>query len=211
MIPIETWMAFTAACVLIILVPGPDNILAVSRGLSQGRLAACVSSVGAGMGLMVHVVVAFLGLAALIQTSAVAFSAVKLIGAGYLIWLGIKALRSRDLIAFSSHRRLSYREVLTTGFLTNVLNPKPALFILAFIPQFVSPAQGSIALQTLLLGAWFAFMAFAIFAVLGLFSSMFARWLESRPRVIQGLNMGAGATFIAAGVSVIFLEKVEKH
>lgn len=210
MVTIETWVAYTAACILIILVPGPDNILAVSRGLSQGRLAACISSVGAGLGLMVHALVAVLGLAALIQTSAAAFSIVKFIGAGYLIWLGIKALRSRSLITFKSNNHLPYGEVFLTGFLTNVLNPKPALFILAFVPQFVSPAHGSIELQTLFLGAWLAFMAFGTFAVLGVFSSIFAQWLESHPRAILGLNIGAGATFIAAGLSVVFLEKTDR-
>lgn len=207
MVSIETWIAYTAACVLIILAPGPDNILAISRGLSQGRLAACISSAGAGLGLMVHVVVAVLGLAALIQASAVAFSVVKIVGAGYLIWLGIKVLRSRDLVAFSSHSHLSLRAVFMTGFLTNVLNPKPALFILAFIPHFVSPVYESAELQTLILGAWLAFLAFSTFAVLGAFSSILARWLENCPCAITGLNIGAGGTFIAAGLSVAFLEK----
>lgn len=210
MIPIEIWLTYTAACVLIILVPGPDNILAVSRGLSQGRAAACISSIGAGLGLMVHVFVAILGLAALIQASAVAFSMVKLVGAGYLIWLGIKAMRSRSLITFSSHSHLPYRAIFMTGFLTNVLNPKPALFILAFVPQFVSPMHGSVELQTLFLGTWFAVLAFSIFTVLGVFSSMFARWLESRPNTILGLNIGAGTTFIAAGLSVAFLDNTNR-
>lgn len=210
MIPIETWMTYTVACILIILVPGPDNILAVSRGLSQGRLAACISSAGAGLGLMVHVLVAFLGLAALIQTSAVAFSVVKFAGAGYLIWLGIKALCSRELIAFSSQSHLSHRAVFHTGFLTNVLNPKPALFILAFVPQFVSPAHGAVELQTFFLGAWFALLAFVVFTVLGTFSSLFARWLEGHPRAILGLNIGAGITFIAAGLSVLLLGRAER-
>lgn len=210
MVSIETWIAYTAACVLIILAPGPDNILAISRGLSQGRLAACISSAGAGLGLMVHVVVAVLGLAVLIQTSAVAFSVFKFAGAGYLIWLGIKVFRSRDLITFSSHSHLSLRAVFITGFLTNVLNPKPALFILAFIPQFVSPVYESVELQTLILGAWLAFLAFSTFAVLGAFSSILARWLENRPHAIVGLNIGAGATFIAAGLSVAFLERTSE-
>ena len=210
MVPIETWLTYTTACLFIILVPGPDNILAISRGLSQGRLAACISSAGAGLGLMVHVLVAFLGLTVLIQTSAVAFSVVKFLGAGYLIWLGIKALRSRALIAFSSQSHLSHRAVFLTGFLTNVLNPKPALFILAFVPQFVSPMYGAVELQTFLLGTWFALLAFAVFSLLGSFSSLLARWLEGCPRAIVGLNMGAGITFIAAGLSVLLLGRVER-
>lgn len=207
MIPVETWVAYTTACALVILAPGPDNILAISRGLSQGRLAAWLSSAGAGFGLMVHVFAAVLGLAVLIQTSATAFSIVKIAGAGYLIWLGIKAFRSKSLITFSPRERSSLRSVFLTGFLTNVLNPKPAFFVMAFVPQFVSSESGPVVLQTLALGVWFAVMAFAIFAVMGSSASLLARWLERRPRITVGLNMGAGVTFILAGLSVAFLER----
>ena len=127
-----------------------------------------------------------------------------------MIWLGIKALRSRALIAFSSQSHLSHRAVFLTGFLTNVLNPKPALFILAFVPQFVSPMYGAVELQTFLLGTWFALLAFAVFSLLGSFSSLLARWLEGCPRAIVGLNMGAGITFIAAGLSVLLLGRAER-
>ena len=100
MISLEIWLLYTAACILIIVSPGPDNLLAVGRGVSQGRLAAIVSSLGAAFGLLVHVLAAALGLAVVIQTSAVAFGIAKFIGAGYLIWLGVKAIRSKDLISF---------------------------------------------------------------------------------------------------------------
>ena len=138
MISFEMWLTYTMACIFIILSPGPDNILAVSRGLSQGRLAAIVSSMGAGLGLMVHVLAAALGLAVIVKNSAPAFFVVKVVGAAYLIWLGLRVLKSRDLISFSSERPLPLRSVFVSGFLTNVLNPKHALFILAFVPQFVS-------------------------------------------------------------------------
>ena len=206
MLPIETWLAYTGACILIILAPGPDNVLAISRGISQGRFSALVSSAGAGVGLMVHVAAAVLGLAGLIQTSAVAFGVIKVVGAAYLIWLGIKAIRSKDLVTFSASGALSNQAVFASGLLTNVLNPKPALFILAFVPQLASPAHGAVTLQMGLLGTWFAFLAFAIFAVLGAFSAGLARWLEDHPRSTLGLNYGAGLTFIAAGMSVALLE-----
>ena len=138
MISFEMWLTYTMACIFIILSPGPDNILAVSRGLSQGRLAAIVSSMGAGLGLMVHVLAAALGLAVIVKNSAPAFFVVKVVGAAYLIWLGLRVLKSRDLISFSSERPLPLRSGFVSGFLTNVLNPKHALFILAFVPQFVS-------------------------------------------------------------------------
>jgi len=206
MVPIETWVAYSGACVLIILAPGPDNILAISRDISQGRFAALVSSAGAGLGLLVHVAAAVLGLAVVIQTSAAAFGVVKIIGAGYLLWLGIKAIRSKNLVTFSTHGEVAIRSVFTSGFLTNVLNPKPALFVLAFVPQFVSPAYGSVTVQMALLGTWLALLAFVIFATLGSFSSVLTRWLEKHPRATLGVNYGTGFTFIAAGVSVALLE-----
>jgi len=207
MASVDIFLAYTIACILIILVPGPDNILSVGRGLSQGRSAACVSSAGASLGLLVHVIAAVLGLAILIQTSALAFTLIKLAGAGYLIWLGIKVLLSRDLITFTPSTHLPLKSVFITGFLTNVLNPKPAIFIMAFVPQFVSPDQGYVVFQTLVLGVWFALLAFLIFSVLGSFASTLARWLENSPRTLVGMNVGAGATFIAAGLSVAMLER----
>lgn len=207
MVTIEIFFAYTLACILIILAPGPDNILAISRGLSQGRIAAFISSLGAGAGLMVHVLAAALGLAVLIQTSELAFSLIKGIGALYLIWLGIKAIRSKDLISFAPSSRQSHWSILTAGYLTNVLNPKPAIFILAFIPQFVSQDSGSVLGQTLLLGTWLVILAILTFTVLGCFASTLAKWLRDRPRAIWGLNVGAGTSFIAAGLSVANLER----
>lgn len=207
MITIETWLTYTLACVLIILSPGPDNILAISRGLSQGSMAAVISSLGAGIGLMIHVLAAVLGVAVIIQNSASTFLAIKMVGAAYLIWLGLRALRSRDLITFSKRNHLPLRSVFLNGFLTNVLNPKPAFFILAFAPQFVSSEAGQLTTHTLMLGIWFAFLAFMIFAALGSFSSGLTRWLEKHPKATTGLNIGAGLTFIGAGLSIALLEQ----
>lgn len=206
MISIEVLGTYTLACILIILAPGPDNTLAIGRGLSQGHLAACVSSAGAGLGLLVHILAATLGLAVLIKASTLAFSVIKIVGAVYLIWLGIKALHSRDLISFAPSTQQTYRSIFITGFLTNVLNPKPAIFIIAFVPQFVSPASGATESQVLLLGIWFALLTFLIFTILGCFASTLALWLRDRPRTVLGLNIGAGTTFIVAGLSVASLE-----
>lgn len=207
MISIETWLAYTLACLPVIFAPGPDNILVVSRGLSQGRNAALVSCAGAGLGLIIHIVAAIAGLAFLIQTSVLAFSAVKLAGATYLIWAGIKVLRSKKLISLNHQAHQPLRSIFLTGFLTTVSNPKPALFIVAFVPQFVSSGQGSVELQMLSLGLWFGILAFFVFAVLGTFASIVARWIEGYPRAVGVLNTGAGISFIAAGMSVALLKR----
>ena len=207
MFPLDTLVAYVAACVVVVISPGPDNLLAISRGLSQGRLAAALSAVGAGIGILCHTLAATLGLSLLVQGSPAAFWIVKLVGAAYLVWLGVRALASGNLISFEPAARLGLRRVFVTGVLSNLLNPKPGLFVLAFLPQFVDAHRGPVAVQMLVYGAIFAVLTAAIFSVMGAFASRLARWLGQRPRVVKGLNAGAGATFIAAGLSVLALRQ----
>ncbi|MEE1923948.1 LysE family translocator [Pseudomonas sp. 148P] len=207
MFPLDTWLAYTAACLLLVISPGPDNLLAIGRGLSQGRLAAIVSGAASGVGILFHTTTAALGLTLLMQTSAVAFWVVKLIGAGYLLWLGIKVLRSRNLINFAPAARQPLRSIFLTGFLSAALNPKPGLFVLAFIPQFVNPQLGSVTTQMFVYGLWFAVLTVVGFALMGVFATSLTNAIRNRPRVVNGLNIGAGVTFVASGVSVVALSQ----
>jgi len=207
MFPSDVLLAYVAACLLVVIAPGPDNILAISRGLSQGRAAAALSSVGAGLGIMVHTLAATLGLSLVIQASPVAFWAVKVVGALYLLWLGWKALASRDLISFAPGARQPLGKVFLTGLLSNVLNPKPGLFVLAFLPQFVNAGRGPVAIQMLVYGAIFAVLTALIFTVLGSFASKLSDWLKRHPRFGTGLNVGAGLTFIVSGLSILTLQR----
>ena len=207
MFPLDIWLAYTAACLLLVIPPGPDNLLAIGRGLSQGRLASIVSGVASGAGILFHTTTAALGLTLLMQTSAVAFWIVKIIGAGYLLWLGIKVLRSRNLINFTPAAKQPLRTIFLTGFLSAALNPKPGLFVLAFIPQFVNPQLGSVTLQMFVYGLWFALLTAVGFALMGVFASVLTRSLRTRPRLVNGLNVGAGVTFVASGVSVVALNQ----
>jgi threonine/homoserine/homoserine lactone efflux protein len=207
MFPTEILLAYCAASLVVVLSPGPDNILSISRGLSQGPLAAALSALGAGLGIMVHTTAAALGLSLVIQGSPMAFWLVKAIGGAYLVWLGYKACRSGDLISFQPSARLPLRRVLGVGVLSNVLNPKPGLFVLAFLPQFADAGRGSVATQMMLYGAIFAVMTTVIFSIMGGFASELSAWLKTRPRVVCGLNLGAGLTFIAAGLSVLALQR----
>ena len=205
MFPTDILIAYLAAVLLVVISPGPDNILAVSRGLSQGRVAAMLSSVGAGLGIMFHTVAGALGLTLLIQASPTAFLAVKLVGAAYLLWLGFKALVSRNLITFTPAAKQSLPRVFATGLLSNVLNPKPGLFVLAFIPQFMSAARGPVHVQMLVYGAIFAVLTAVIFSVLGWYAARLSGWLAQRPKVVAAANVGAGLTFIGAGLSILAL------
>jgi len=205
MFPTDILLAYLAAVLIVVIAPGPDNILAISRGLSQGRLAGALSSVGAGLGIMVHTVAATLVLALVLQTSPLAFWVVKAVGAAYLLWLGYQAITARSLISFAPTQALSLPRVFLTGLLSNVLNPKPGLFVVAFLPQFVSPARGAVETQMLVYGAIFAVVTAILFSVLGAFAAQLSRWLANRPKVVVAANVGAGLTFVAAGVSILAL------
>jgi threonine/homoserine/homoserine lactone efflux protein len=207
MFPIEIWLTYTAACLLLVISPGPDNILAIGRGLSQGKMAACVSGFSSGTGILFHVLMATFGLTVLIQTSAVAFMAVKLIGAAYLIWLGIKVLKTRSLINVIPVCKQPIKSIFITGFLSAALNPKPGFFVLAFIPQFVNPELGSVTTQMLIYGVWFALLTAIGFSLMGVFSSKLVEWLQNKPRVVNGLNIGAGLTFITSGLAVATIKQ----
>ena len=207
MFPIEVWITYTLACLLLVISPGPDNILAIGRGLSQGKLAACFSGAASGVGILFHILTATFGLTLLIQTSELAFIIVKLIGAGYLIWLGIKVLRSRSLINLTPTDKQPLTSIFTTGFLSAALNPKPGMFVLAFIPQFVNPELGSVTTQMLVYGVWFALLTAVGFALMGIFASRLTGWLQKKPRIINGLNIGAGLTFITSGLAVAALKQ----
>ena len=150
------------------------------------------------------------GLALLIQTSPLAFWVVKAVGAAYLLWLGFKATTSRNLVSFVPQERMSLKRVFATGLLSNVLNPKPGLFVVAFIPQFTLPERGSVAVQMLVYGAIFATLTFVVFALMAAFAAQLSAWLSRRPRAVAGLNVGAGLTFIAAGLSVLALDHRSK-
>lgn len=207
MFPFEVCLAYTAACLLLVLSPGPDNLLAIGRGLSQGKSAAIISGVSSGAGILFHVAAATFGLTLLMQTSALAFWGVKLTGAAYLLWLGIKVLRSRSLISFAPAAKQALSTIFATGFLSAALNPKPGFFVLAFIPQFVSSERGSVTTQMLVYGGWFALLTAVGFALMGVFSSRLSSWLRQRPRMVAGLNVGAGVAFLASGLSVAVLKQ----
>ena len=207
MFPLDIWITYTLACLLLVISPGPDNILAIGRGLSQGKIAACISGVSSGMGILFHVLTATFGLTLLIQTSELAFIVIKTIGACYLIWLGIKVLRSKSLISLTPADKKPALTIFSTGFLSAALNPKPGMFVLAFIPQFVNPSLGSVTSQMIVYGTWFALLTAIGFALMGVFASRLTAWLQNKPNVVNGLNIGAGMTFITSGLAVAALKQ----
>src|SRR5947207_15874427 len=144
-------IVFAAASLALLVVPGPAVLYVVTRSVAQGRRAGLVSVLGVHAGSVVHVAAAALGLSALLASSAAAFAVVKILGAGYLIWLGARKLLRRGEATVEEVAPVSRRRLFTQGIVVNVLNPKTAIFFLAFLPQFVNPARGPVAPQILLL------------------------------------------------------------
>jgi threonine/homoserine/homoserine lactone efflux protein len=153
---VGTLVVFAAAALALVVIPGPNHLFIATRSLAQGPRAGLASGLGVELGTLVHTVAAAIGLSALIASSALAFDVVRYAGAAYLVVLGLRALRDRrglDLLDAADEARAPLRRTVAEGALVNILNPKVALFFLAFLPQFVDPARGSTATQLLALGA----------------------------------------------------------
>jgi len=199
------WL-FIVSGLLLNITPGPDSLFIMARSASQGWRAGVVACWGVGAGVFVHVFAAALGLSAVLATSATAFSIVKIAGAAYLVWIGVGMLRTRNAAgaaaapADAAPRAIAYRQIFRQGFLTNILNPKVALFFLAFVPQFIAPDAASKPLAFLLLGAIFDFNGMLWCHALALFTAFASHKLEVGAAFARWLNRAIGTMFVALGV-----------
>lgn len=195
-------IAFCAAALAIIVLPGPAVLYIVARSLHQGRLAGLVSATGVAAGGLVHVAAAVLGLSALLVSSGPAFAVVKFAGAGYLIYLGVRTLLAREaagaVVADGQASVQPLPAVFWQGAMVNILNPKTALFFLAFLPQFVDQ-PGSVPLQTLLLGLLFLGMAWISDGLYGLLAGSVGVRLRG-PRVARTQRRLAGGIYVVLGL-----------
>ena len=196
---------FMTGAMLLLLVPGPAVLYVTSRSIGLGRAAGLVSAIGIAAGTMFHVAAATLGLSALLVSSASAFRFVKYAGAAYLIYLGIRTLRGGDAaILDSSNGRRSLRSIFGQGVLVNLLNPKTALFFLAFLPQFVDPARGHATLQIFELGFLFALMGWVSDSVWAMIAGTFAEHLRGSVRLVRAQRKISGGALIALGLASAF-------
>jgi threonine/homoserine/homoserine lactone efflux protein len=200
----STLAFFSAAALALIVVPGPAVLYIVAQAIDRGRVAGVVSALGISAGGLVHVLAAAVGLSALIVSSATAFTVVKYAGAAYLIVLGLRRLLSRDdehgAVA-EARRERSLRRTFWQGALVNVLNPKTALFFLAFLPQFVDVDQGHVAVQVAMLGLLFVTLALVSDSVWGLAAGSAAGWLRVRPGVLRAQRWTSGGVMVGLGVA----------
>jgi threonine/homoserine/homoserine lactone efflux protein len=196
---------FMTGAMLLLLVPGPAVLYITSRSISLGRAAGLASAMGIAVGTLFHVAAATLGLSALLVSSGSAFRLVKYAGAVYLIYLGIRTLRSGDAAALDTSReRRSLRSIFGQGVLVNLLNPKTALFFLAFLPQFVDPARGHATLQIFELGVLFALMGWVSDSFWALLAGTFGAHLRGNVRLRSTQRKVSGGALIALGLASAF-------
>lgn len=208
MIDPTKFILFVGVSWALILAPGPDMLYVITRGVTQGRRAGMLSAIGVICGILVHTTAAALGLTLILQTSAIAFLVVKYLGAIYLIYLGIRAWRDKSTFEVqTASASVSLRKIFWQGVLSNVLNPKIAIFFLAFLPQFVDKGSSHVTLQMVVLGLTFACFGLCFLLVVGFSSGTLGSWLTRRPQYTQLLQRFAAGILIALGIRLALTQR----
>lgn len=205
MFELQTLATFIAAGLLLNVTPGPDVLYIVGRSLAQGRMAGVISSLGIATGSLVHVAGAALGLSAILAATPAAFDAVRYAGAVYLVLLGVGALRHRGaVLAIDESGAPSRATIFRQGAVTNILNPKVALFFLAFLPQFTDPGRGSVTAQAVVLGLIFIANGLLVCVGYALAASAVGAWLRTRYDVHAWMHRAMGVLFLGLGLRLAF-------
>jgi len=206
---VENFWMFALTGLLLNLTPGNDMLYVIARSSGQGTKAGIISALGIGAGCILHILAAVIGLSALIAQSALAFDIIKYIGAAYLVYLGARSVLSkRQSVKIDKNlQRLSYKKIFWQGFITNVLNPKVALFFLAFLPQFINIDKSNTSLQILFLGTWFDIVGTLVNILVALLFGKIGAWLSKSPAFIQWQERITGVILIGLGIKVALSSK----
>lgn len=215
MIPVDTLGAFFITSILLALAPGPDNIFVLTQSVLRGRTAGLLVTLGLCTGLLVHTTAGALGVAAIFQASALAFTALKFAGAAYLVYLAWLSFRSpvQEKPVEEQEKPGVQQESLTAaqlyrrGIIMNITNPKVSIFFLAFLPQFADPARGSLTLQMLLLGVVFIVSTVLVFGGVALAAGSLGEWLGKSGRTQKIMNRVAGVVFIGLAIRLATVER----
>ncbi len=201
---------FLVAAFVLILTPGSDTMYILGRSIAQGKKAGILSALGISTGVVCHIIFAALGLSLILSKSALAFEIVKNLGALYLAVLGIKTLRKKtngEYVLNEKNQMNDYTKIYVSGVLTNVLNPKVALFFLAFLPQFIKPGHTESSMPFLILGITFLVIGTAWSLALALFASKLAKGIRRNHRIKSWLDKTMGIIFIAIGIKLALAKK----
>lgn len=202
MIDNSSLVIFVVASLALLLAPGPAVLYVVARSVDQGRMAGIISVLGISLGGWIHVVAAAVGLSALLVSSAFVFMAVKYLGAAYLVYLGITTLMTpTKQVDNTPIVKMSHTKIFRQGMIVNILNPKTALFFFTFIPQFVDPIRGSVALQIVFLGSLFLFMAIVTDGIYALVAGTLGQWLKNNQSFLKIQKYLSGSIYVFLGVA----------
>ena len=200
---------FFIASLLLNIAPGNDMMYVASRSISQGVRAGIVSCLGVFVGCFVHILAAVLGLSIIIAKSAYLFQLIKFAGAGYLIYLGIKALFSKTDVHTDNEKPLkaNYLKLFKQGAITNILNPKVAIFFLSFLPQFIDPHSAHVKVQLFTLGVWFAAQGTTVLIIVACILGKTKDFFKNNPRVWAVQEKVTGFILIGLGIKIAFATK----
>lgn len=204
---LTTYLGFVGASVLLSLSPGPDNIFVLTQGIARGRKAALASAFGMCSGVTVHTTAAAFGVSAIFYSSVLAFNLVKYAGAAYLLYLAYKTLRATSSLRLGTAAEGDSWALYKRGFIMNVLNPKVALFFLAFLPQFIRPDAPYFPLQMLFLGFTFMAQALVVFSLIGIFSGTLGNYILARPAIARRFDWLTAGVFGVLGIRMALLER----
>ncbi|MEM7561612.1 MAG: LysE family translocator [Pseudomonadota bacterium] len=194
---------FLVTSVLVILIPGQDMVLVMSRGMTQGAKAGITTAAGVSVGLLGHTLLAALGLGALLLSSELLFTVLKFMGAAYLAYLGIRLLLTKSTqLKLESTDQRPLRRLFIEGALSNISNPKITIFYFAFLPQFISTDINNPEAYLFVLGVSFAVLTFLMKAPIGLFAGLASTWIRTRPAVINAINKISGTLLIGLGLKL---------
>jgi threonine/homoserine/homoserine lactone efflux protein len=202
---LTTLFLLVTMTVLVCIVPGPDMLYIISRSTGQGRSTGVVSCLGIATGGLLQTTAVALGISSFFLVVPIAYDIIKYVGAAYLVYLGIRFILSREEMLTSSHDgKADFRKAFLQGSLTTLLNPKVALFYVAFLPQFVDPTRGHIPLQLLILGLLFNITSLAVDTSVALLASLLGTWLKRRSGAAKLIHWLTGSVLVGLGVRLAF-------
>ena len=200
-------LLFIATSLLIIATPGQDLVLVVSRGVAHGSRGGVLAAFGVSVGLLGHTLIAAFGLGALLLASDIAFTILKYIGGAYLIYLGVKLLKTGSTkVAVPDVKKYSMWDCFATGAITNLANPKITIFYFAYLPQFMSKGEES-PLTLFILGLSFALLTFVIKGPIGFMAGRFSEWIKNNEAIMLWFNRTSGTVLIGLGLKLVFERK----
>ena len=196
---------FLLTSLLVIVTPGQDMMLVMSRAVAQGSRAGLATAAGVSVGLLGHTLLTSLGLGSLLLASERLFTVLKFVGAAYLIYLGLRLILSQAArLELKQVKAARLEQLFLTGALSNLSNPKVAIFYFAFLPQFISPDVQNPTVLLLVLGASFAALTFLVKGPVGYFAGILSTWLRARPAVLRWIDRTSGAVLVGLGVRLAF-------